>query len=61
MKIEKIKKLDGQTVTLKQLRKVEESENVINIEDNGLSGLHYNKHWYSAFLVNNEEIQLYTD
>lgn len=61
MTIEQLKDLDGNIITLEELEAVEEFENVVSTEDNGLSGLHYNKHWYSVTLSNGEEIQVYTN
>lgn len=59
MKKQDLLNLDGEIITLEQLNVIEEMEEVVDVNDCGLSGQHFNKHWYVAILDTNEEINLY--
>lgn len=54
-----IKLLEKEFITLEELEIIEENENVVEIQDNGMSGQYYGKHWYTVVLENGEEFEVY--
>lgn len=50
--------VNKEMVTLEELTTILESEYVTNLEDCGMSGRYYGKHWYVA-TIDNEEYDLY--
>jgi len=56
-------KLDGEKITLNKLEEIEENENIIELENLGMSGLHDGYIWYCAIIEDkngqNFEIDLY--
>lgn len=59
MNLEKLMELDECIVTVEQLEEIEMMEEVTEVENNGGSGQHYGKTWYSVKLQDGEEIQVY--
>lgn len=51
--------LEKQFITLKELEEIEESEFVEKTEFNGISGKDGSSKWYSVYITNGEEYQVY--
>ena len=46
--------LEKEFLTLEELEVVEEDTDVLEVQDNGMSGQHYGKHWYTVVLEDKE-------
>lgn len=55
-----LEELDNTIIELDQLEDIEYNEDVENVEFNGISGKDGSSKWYSVFLNNGNEYQLYT-
>jgi len=51
-------KLDGEKITVNELKIIEENENIIEVLNLGMSGLYYGYNWYCV-ITKDEEINLY--
>lgn len=51
--------LEKEFITLEELEIIGEDEDVAEVQDNGMSGEHYNKHWYTVVLEDGEEFDVY--
>lgn len=59
MKIEDIKRLDGDVITDDEFVEIEESEYVTSMWYNGYSEVYYNKQWFTLKLIDNSEVDIY--
>jgi len=53
--------LNKEILTLEELELVEESQEVTNVEDCGMSGNKVGYHWYNVTLVDGGEHSIYTE
>lgn len=51
--------LEKEFITLEELEIIGEDEDVLEVQDNGMSGEYYNKHWYTVVLEDREEYDVY--
>lgn len=56
----KIKEFEGKIVTNEEFEKIENSIDVISLENNGNSGLHPSNVWWTAYLKDGNEFDFYT-
>lgn len=56
-----IKQLDKKIINDEQWEKINESSDVVTLENNGFSGVYPNLIWWTATLTTGEEITLYTE
>lgn len=58
MTLAEIKQYDNDSISLDLLAVIEESDQVIQVEDNGVSGLKNGEHWYSVYLADGSKIHV---
>ena len=51
--------LNKEFVTLEELEIIGEDTEVLEVQDNGMSGSYYGKHWYTVVLEDNTEYDIY--
>ena len=50
---------DNKLISLEDMEDIEECEEVVRIEDNGVSSEHYPTCWYTAYNIFEDEINFY--
>ena len=51
--------LEKEVLTVEEMEQIEEHEQVERVENNGNSGRYASKMWYTAYLTNGEEFDIY--
>lgn len=59
MDIKNLKNYDGEEVDVETMEKIEESENVVEVENCGMSGQHVGYIYYNVKLKDGSEISIY--
>lgn len=55
------KLLEKKFITLEELEEIEESIDVQEVQNCGMSGNYIGKHWYNIVLIDGQESAVYTD
>jgi hypothetical protein len=50
---------DNKLIPLEDMEDIEECEEVVRIENNGVSSEYYPAHWYTAYNIFDDEINFY--